>query len=111
MKLPNLTQAFVEDNKITAYLLSEENSGGKASFFVAFGFSLAQPAVLRSALLAHAATHEVARVAESVHGIKYVIDGKMQTPDGRTPQVRSVWIVDRGQDAPRLITAYAREGA
>ncbi len=110
MILPNLGQAFVERQKITTYLLSEENSGGKAAFFVAFGFDLAQPEQLEQALFAHAAAYEVARIAETIHGIKYVIDGRMQTPDGRSPQVRAVWIVDRGEEAPRLVTAYALEG-
>ena len=104
-------EAFVERKKITAYLLSEENSGGKAAFFIAFGFNLAQPEALEQALLAHAAAHEVARVSETPHGIKYVIDGTIKSPDGRSPQVRAVWIVDRGEEvAPRLVTAYAREG-
>jgi hypothetical protein len=66
--------------------------------------------VLEQALLAHAVAHEVTRVSETSHGIKYIIDGKMQTPDGRSPQVRSVWIVDRGEEALRLVTAYPLEG-
>jgi hypothetical protein len=110
LKLPNPEKALVEPRKITAYLLSEENSGGKSAFFVAFGFNLAQPEELEQALLAHAAAHEVARVSETSHGIKYIIDGKMQTPDRRSPQVRSVWIVDKGKEAPRLVTAYPLEG-
>jgi hypothetical protein len=110
LKLPNLAKAFIEPQKITAYLLSEENSGGKSAFFIAFGFTLAQPEVLSQALLAHAAAHEVAGVSQTPHGTKYIIDGKMQTPDGRSSQVRSVWIDDRGEEAPRLVTAYPREG-
>jgi hypothetical protein len=110
LKLPFLEQAFVEAQKITAYLLSEENSGGKSAFFIAFGFSLARPEELQKALLVHAVAHEVTQVSETPHGIKYIIDGKMQTPDGRSPQVRSVWIVDAGKEAPRLVTAYPLEG-
>lgn len=106
MNLPHLDQALVETQKITGYLLSEENSGGKAAFFVAMGFSEAQPEALRQALLAHAATHEVARISETIHGVKYSIDGTMQTPDGRAVLVRAVWIVDAGGEVPRLVTAY-----
>jgi hypothetical protein len=46
---------------------------------------------------------------ETVHGIKYVLDGGMETPGGKTPVVRTIWIVDRGLDRPRLVTAYPRE--
>ena len=110
MKLPHLDKAFVETQKITAYLLSEENSGGKAAFSMAFGFSLAQPELLAEALLAHAATNEVARYSETSHGVKYIIDGTMPTPDGRPCRMRAVWIVDTGVEAPRLVTAYPQEG-
>lgn len=111
MELPHLEQAFVEAQKLTGYLLSEENSGGKAAFFVAVGFNLAQPDVLRQALLAHAAAHGVARFSQTPHGVKYMIDGTMQTPDGRSVLVRAVWIVDAGNEAPRFVTAYPLQGA
>lgn len=111
MKLPHLDKALVETQKITGYLLSEENSGGKAAFFVAMGFSVAQPTALRQALLAHAAAHEVAGLSETPHGVKYIIDGTMQTPNGRAALVRAVWIVDAGSEAPRLVTAYPLQGA
>ncbi len=110
VKLPNLDRAFIEAPKISGYLLSEENSGGKSAFFVTFGFTLDQPEVLHHALLAHASAHEVINFSETMHGIKYIIEGEIHTPDGRMPQVRSVWIVDRGYTTPRFVTAYPLEG-
>ena len=110
MKLPNHENALVEEQKITAYLLSEENSGGKEAFFTAFGFTITQWEILKDSLIAHAAEHEIALTSERPHGIKYIIEGEMQTPDGRLPQIRSVWIMDTGKDAPRLVTAYPLEG-
>jgi len=100
----------VEEAKINDYLLSEERSGGKSGFFFAFGFAHARWEVLRNALLRHAAAHEVASVSETTHGVKYTIEGELQTPDGRSPRVRAVWIIDVGKDAPRLVTTYPLEG-
>jgi hypothetical protein len=110
MKLPNLESAQVEETKITAYLLSEENSSGKAAFYIAFGFAVGEWQRLRDALIQHAASHEVKDLFETRHGVKYIIEGDMPTPDNRAPQVRSVWIVDTGKDIPRLVTAYPLEG-
>ena len=106
MKLPNLENALVEKRKITDYLLSEENSGGKSAFFITFGFTVDGWEMLRAVMLEHAAVNEITRISETSHGVKYIIEGEMQTPDGRLPHVRSVWIIDKGKDAPRLVTAY-----
>jgi uncharacterized protein DUF6883 len=44
----------------------------------------------------------------SKHGTKYVLECAMDTPDGNNPCVRSVWIMEAGQNSPRLVTAYPR---
>lgn len=111
MKLPHLENAYVPEAKITAYLLSEENSGGKAAFYISFGFTINDWQRLSEALIQHANAHEIKRSSETRHGVKYIIEGNMQTPDGRSPQIRAVWIIDTGKDAPRLVTAYPLEGA
>jgi len=47
---------------------------------------------------------------ESLHfGPRYEVEGELAAPDGRRPQVRTVWQQDAGQVAPRLITAYPLE--
>jgi len=109
MRLPNSENAFVEDQKILDYLLNEEKSGGKTAFFVAFGFQLHDVTLLRQALLTHAMSNEVAKALETAHGIKYIIEGVFQTPDGRLPKLRSVWIIDKGKTDPRFVTAYPLE--
>lgn len=109
MQLPYLQNALVEEQKVTQYLLSEERSEGKAAFFAAFGFTLAQWELLRDALLAHASSYEVVRVLNNPYGIKYVVEGSLLSPDGRNPNVRAVWIIDVGTFTPRLVTAYALE--
>jgi hypothetical protein len=106
MRLPYLQNAVVEERKVRDYLLSEGRSEGKAAFFVAFGFSLTQWELLRDALLLHAASYEVTLMVGNPHGTKYIIEGALQTPDGRNPQVRSVWIINNGVIVPRLVTAY-----
>ena len=37
---------------------------------------------------------------------EYVPLGRLETPTRKTPWVRTIWIIDRGQEAPRLVTAY-----
>lgn len=59
--------------------------------------------------LRHVAEHgDVVSSTESVHGEKYVVDGwlSVHTHEKRHWSIRTVWIIDRGQNAPRLVTAY-----
>ncbi|MBK8753255.1 MAG: hypothetical protein IPL99_17200 [Candidatus Competibacteraceae bacterium] len=108
MKLPDLEPAFVRPEKITRYLLSEEHPVGrhKAKFFSRFGFSLPLWRYLETALLNHAIQHDVAQVETTPFGTSYMIDGPLLAPDGRAPQVRTVWFMETGQTTPYFVTAY-----
>ena len=112
MKLPNAHLAIVEEQKVTGYLLNPAHRYGasKAQFFLQFGFRLDAWGILAQALREHGRRCEVSGERETGFGPRYDVDGPLETPDGRTPQVRTVWQIDHGHVAPRLITAY-RSGA
>jgi hypothetical protein len=110
VRLPNVEIALVEQTKITQYLLSDENSGGKSSFFAHFGFKIEDWHILQNALIHHATQNLVKRIMETPHGIKYIIEGEIRSPDNRNPHIRSIWIIDNGKSAPRLVTAYPITG-
>ncbi|MBI1294035.1 hypothetical protein GC175_03625 [bacterium] len=105
MKLPHLENAQIPREKVTGYLLSEEKSGGKATFFSHFGFTSGAWRQLEIALRRHAADHDVVKTISTAHGVKYVIEGAISTPDERNPVVRVVWIIEYGQTSARLVTA------
>jgi hypothetical protein len=111
MNLPNAESAIVPMEKVVDYLLNpaHPDGAGKAQFFGLMGFRREEWQVLASALRRLAAQAEVTRSLESRHGRKYVLDGRIETPAGRTPLVRTVWIVDAGTEIPRLVSAYPQE--
>jgi hypothetical protein len=108
MRLPNAEHAVVDLAKIVDYLLSDTHAEGrgKAQIFRQFGFSPSDPEILRHALLHLARNNEVATVQSSSYGTKYVIEGPLMAPDGRTLVIRTVWIIDAGTSNPRFITAF-----
>ena len=61
------------------------------------------------ALREHGQRHEVSRATETGFGPRYEVEGELSVPDGRKPNVRTVWQLDHGEVAPRLITAYPVE--
>lgn len=111
MKLPNADLALVERAKITEYLLDVEHRYGssKARFFSEFGFEIEKWEVLADALREHGQHHDVTQTRKTRWGPRYEIDGELNAPDGRSPRIRSVWQLDAGEIAPRLITAYPLE--
>jgi hypothetical protein len=108
MKLPSFESVVVEREKVVEYLLNPAHRYGasKARFFAEFGFSLERWEMLAAALRAHACQHEVTARKETGYGPRFEVDGELDSPDGRHPNVRTVWQLDEGQLAPRLITAY-----
>ena len=107
-QLPDRDRAQVDDAKIRDYLLSLTHPDGrsKALFFMRFGFHAEKPLALAEALLDIARRNEVVSVARSKYGVRYTVDGPLRAPDGRSPMVRTVWIVTPGAKGPRLITAH-----
>ncbi len=111
MKLPNAQLAFAEREKIVDYLLNPMHRYGasKARFFARFGFQAQEWERLAAALLEHGRRDEVSKAKETGFGPRYEVEGEVTAPDGRRPRVRTVWQVDKGTVAPRLITAYPLE--
>lgn len=111
MNLPNPDKLLVEREKIADYLLNPAHRYGasKARFFTEFGFRIEEWERLAEALREHGRTHEVARTRETGFGPRYAVEGELNTPGGRRPRVRSVWQMDEGAVAPRLISAYPLE--
>ncbi len=107
MRLPNSDQAGIPREKLTGYLLSTTHpvGGAKANFFRSFGFNDQNVELLEAGLLLIAQTEEVAAVTDSLYGTKYEMDGDLRTPSGRIVTIRTVWIVEAGERAPRFVTA------
>jgi hypothetical protein len=108
MRLPNGDHAFIAPSKLAGYLLSGTHPAGqsKAKFFRAVGFDETTLSVLQAGLLRIAKECEVTQVSSSAHGMKYILDGTLSTPAGHVVSIRTIWIIDTGQETPRFVTAY-----
>ncbi|HEX9732515.1 MAG TPA: hypothetical protein VGG06_11075 [Thermoanaerobaculia bacterium] len=108
MRLPNADQAWIPREKIVDYLLSMTHSVGsaKSKFFRGFGFGEHNTELLERGLLLIARSNEVRDMIESIFGSKYTVDGDLQTPSGVVVSVRTVWIIEAGEENPRFVTAY-----
>ena len=112
MILPNAHLAIVEERKVTGYLLnaSHPDNGGKAQFFQTMGYSALEWALLVAALRQVAVLGRVVSQVHGRHGTKSIVDGQLpsQLGAGKDRAVPTVWIVELGDDLPRLVTVYPR---
>ena len=110
MELPNKSRAYVPLEKVVDYLLSETHPVGKskAKYFRSYGFTDETAGELVQGLLTIAQNFSVESSERSRFGVKYVLDGELETPNGDMIQVTTVWIIE-SDDIPRFVTAYPAE--
>lgn len=95
-------------DKIVGYLLDSSHPRGrsKAAFLAAFGYDVTRAEELADALLAHEHLEPVS-VIENAWGTRYVMEGAIRAPDGRSPRVRTIWQTSSHDDTyARLVTVY-----
>jgi hypothetical protein len=108
--LPNAQAAIITPRKLRDYLLSPTHPIGryKAAFFRSRGYSQDDWETLasdiRSLLSANATVLEATRF-----GTKYAISGNITDPNGQTFGIVTIWIILKGEDAPRFVSAYPED--
>lgn len=107
MKFPGRKNLIISREKLTDYLLSETHATGKfkARFFRNLGFNENNVNLFENAIQ-KIAKQPIKEESTSPFGVKYVIDGEIETPTGKIVQVRTVWIIEKGQKNARFITIY-----
>ncbi len=106
MKLPNRERAIVAREKLTDYLLNTKHrrGGSKAQLLRQFGYSAENWKRLASDIRTYHLEAEIDRVRHTPYGVRYEIVAELLTPQGRGLLMRTIWQIDVGNDAPRLIT-------
>jgi hypothetical protein len=108
MRLPRAQEAIVDPEKVRDYLLSPRHATGrqKARFFARLGYVQANWRRLRADLCQLAREHDVTTGRPSVFGSKYELRATLIGPSGRSAEIVAIWIVLKGEEFPRLVTAF-----
>jgi hypothetical protein len=108
MQLPHASEAIIPRDKVENYLLDLAHpiGGGKARFFLYFGFRREEWEILVDAFRKHAQANRVVDSISDPDGVTYLVEGPLETPSNRTPRVRTIWLIESGEIAPRFVTAY-----
>jgi hypothetical protein len=108
MMMPNCHKAEVPQRKINDYLLSEIHPVGKskARYFKALGFSEERTEEMKNGILNIAQQNNISEKIKTEFGIKYIVRGTLNCPNGEKVELITVWIIESVIEAPRLITVY-----
>jgi hypothetical protein len=111
MELPCGSDAVVDARKLHSYLLSSSHPVGRfdARFFRRLGFSAEEWELLEAEIQRSAREHEVEPVDSSEFGTKYLMRSRITGPGGDAAEAILVWMIRRGEDVPKLVTAYPGE--
>jgi hypothetical protein len=108
VRLPRAEVALIETAKVRDYLLAPEHPTGrfKAAFFVRLGYSLQRWELLAADLTRHAQANDASVGEANDFGQKFEVRGNLTGPDGKSASLVTVWIILRGDDLPRFVTAF-----
>jgi uncharacterized protein DUF6883 len=108
MRLPNAERAFVDTEKLRDYCLSQTHSRGrhKARVFAeALGMTAVNAEELRRLILAAARVSDATLAEKDDYGQRHLVDFWINRT-GLEARVRTSWIVQGGEDFPRLTSCY-----
>lgn len=97
---------FFPEQTLLGVLLRKHFGKLKAGFFRALGYNKGNSEQLIEDLINIARSEDVTEKKLSPYGAKYVIDGILQTPHGTLANIRTVWIIEIGEEIPRFVTAH-----
>lgn len=110
MPIPNAASAIIATEKLRAYLLNplHKRGGAKARLLASLGYRSEAPQVLESDLRRQRLSLDASCSSQNAYRVTYEIEGPIVTPSGKSMPFCSIWQIDTGTDAPRLITMYPR---
>jgi hypothetical protein len=101
VKIPNAERAVVDMRKIEGYCLNTQHPRGKHKARVFAHHGISEPQLLKLALLNAVESVEPGRIVHDLHGALYVLEFRW-----RDALIRSVWMVRKNEDFPRLVSCY-----
>jgi hypothetical protein len=106
MKLPNAARAYVDMAKLRGYCLDSSHPEGRHKarvFRSALDLSAQDAEFLRKEILDAAVKVEAIAADSDSYGSRYVVDFELKR-GSKQAMIRTVWIVRRNEDYPRLLT-------
>ena len=111
MKLPRADEAIIDISKIRDYCLDPRHPRGKHKariFKSALGLTQRDAVELKQDIAKAILVADCQEGEKDIHGNRYIVDLEIVRAN-RTAQIRTNWIIKKGESLPRLTSCYVRE--
>jgi hypothetical protein len=106
-RLKNYRNAVIESNKFTNYLLNPGKCPDKAKFFKGLGYNMKNAGRLEADIRKQLAVTKAIRFKSNKEDkVEYRVN--MELGISRKAMVTTGWTMEKGERAPRFITAYPK---
>jgi hypothetical protein len=104
MMLP--ANSIISERKVKEYLLSFRNRNDKSKWLAKAGYDVENWKRLEHDIRRQLLIREAVLVEENKFGDIYEITGTLNGPNGKSLQVRSIWMYEYGTKMTKFITMY-----
>ncbi len=73
---------------------------------MSLGYTLDNWELFAADLKKHAIDAEITQISSTKFGLKFILDGSLETPKGNLAFIRLIWVVNKLDNFPILVTAY-----
>lgn len=77
--------------------------------FQKYGFTTSNVDILINELINLIRSNDYNKIIENDYGVKYIINGNIQSIDGLKTEITTIWFIEKGDTIPYFITAYPRK--
>jgi hypothetical protein len=104
MEMPS--SLFLQDQKITQYLLIFQDKDDKSLFLAKAGYTLQNWEQLKEDILRFVPGSQIFATVETAWGLRFKARSQWQGPNGRSIAVMTIWQEDPESEALRFVTLY-----
>lgn len=97
---------FIDDRKLTHYLLIFRNKDDKSNYLRLAGYDLSNWQILKQDLLTLANMGEAEFERRDGYGIYFSVTGQLISTNNRLLRVKTIWMRDTDEEITKFITLY-----
>lgn len=99
----------IAPKKMWGYLLTFGEEADKSGFLALLGYTENDAERLAADIRQQLLPCDASPAGETAYGRKFVIEGRLRGPNGRSLPVKSIWMMEKATGRTKFITLYSAQ--